>query len=83
MSALNEAIEDLGRLRVRTEALSVDFKISPAEARSCIEGFVSVMTSMLVPDVFANSIVDVGLLRALPEIIDSPFVNVDPGMRVM
>ncbi|KAL1791849.1 hypothetical protein ACET3X_009600 [Alternaria dauci] len=83
MSALNEALEDLGKLRVRTEALSVDFKFSTAEARSCIDGFFDVMSSMLVPDAFANSIMDFGLLRALPEIIDSPFVNVDPGMRVM
>ena len=83
MLALNEALEDLGKLRVRTEALSVDFKISPAEARSCIDGFVSVMTSMLVPDAFAYSVVDVGLLRALPEVLDSPFVNIDPGVRVM
>ena len=83
MSALNEALEDLGKLRVRTEALSMDFKISPAEARSCIEGFFTVMSSMIIPGVFANSMIDVGLLRALPEIIDSPFVNVDPSMRVM
>jgi hypothetical protein len=83
MLALNEALEDLGKLRVRTEALNVDFKISPAEARSCIDRFVSVMTSMLVPDAFANSMVDVSFLRALPEVLDSPFVNVDPGMRVM
>ncbi|KAG9186952.1 hypothetical protein G6011_10060 [Alternaria panax] len=83
MSALNEAIEDLGKLRVRTEALSVDFKISPAEARSCIDEFASIISTMLVPDAFTDSLVDVGLLRALTEIIDSPFVNVDPGMRVM
>jgi hypothetical protein len=83
MSALNEALEDLGKLRVRTGALSVDFKISVTEARSCIDGFVTVMSSMLVPDAFTNSILDIGLLRALPEIIDSPFVNVDPSMRVL
>ena len=83
MSALNEAIEDLGKLRVRTGALSVDFKISITESRSCIDEFVTVMSSMLVPDAFTNSILDIGLLRALPEIIDSPFVNVDPGMRVL
>jgi hypothetical protein len=41
------------------------------------------MSSMLVPDAFTNSILDIGLLRALPEIIDSPFVNVDPSMRVL
>jgi hypothetical protein len=83
MLALNEALDDLGKLRVRTEALCVDFKISPTEARSCIDGFVDIMTSMFIPNSFINSVVDVSFLRALPEVIDSPFVSVDPGMRVM
>lgn len=83
MLALNEALDDLGKLRVRTEALCVDFNISPAEARACIDGFFDIMTSMFIPDAFANSMVDLNFLRALPEILDSPFVNVDPCMRVM
>jgi hypothetical protein len=83
MLSLNEALEDLGKLRVRTETQSVDLKLSPAEARACIDGFVSVMSSMLAPDAFATSMVDIDLLHALPDIINSPYVNIDPGVRVM
>jgi hypothetical protein len=83
MLSLNEALEDLGKLRVRTETHSVDLKLSSAEARTCIDGFVSVMGSMLAPDAFATALVDVDLLHALPDIINSPYVNIDPGVRVM
>jgi hypothetical protein len=82
MLSLNDAIEDLGKLRIRTNACSVDLKLTPEEARECIESFVEVLEHMVVPDVFASSI-DLELLRLLPDIIDSPYVNVDPGMYVM
>jgi hypothetical protein len=83
MMSLNEALDDLGQLRVRTETLNVDLKLSPAESRTCVDAFVSLMSAMVVPGVFASSMIDVNLLRALPEVIDSPYVSIDPGMRVV
>ncbi|KAI4641726.1 hypothetical protein J4E93_007824 [Alternaria ventricosa] len=83
MLSLNEALEDLGKLRVRTETHSVDLNLSSAEARTCIDGFISVMSSMLSPDAFAHSVIDTDLLYALPDIIKSPYVNIDPVVRVM
>ncbi|KNG51276.1 hypothetical protein TW65_01291 [Stemphylium lycopersici] len=72
MSSLNEALEDLGRLRVRTEALNVEFDLSPAESRACIDRFADVMINMVIPDTFASTLIDVSLLKALPEVINSP-----------
>jgi len=83
MLSLNEALDDLGKLRIRTEAVNVDFKLSPAEARACIDGFASVMNAMVVPDWFAPNMIDLELLRAITDVIDSPYVNIDSGVRVM
>jgi len=83
MLSLNEALEDLGKLRVRTETHSADLNLSSAEARTCIDGFISVMSSMLAPDAFSRSVIDTDLLYALPDIIKSPYVNIDPVVRVM
>jgi hypothetical protein len=83
MLSLNEALDDLGKLRVRTETHNVDLKLSPIDSRACIEAFASLMSAMVVPGIFASSKIDVNLLRALPEVIDSPYVRIDPGMRVM
>ena len=83
MLSLNEALDDLAKLRIRTEVINVDFKLSPAEARACIDGFASVMRAMVVPDWFAPNMIDLELLRAITDIIDSPYVNIDPGVRVM
>ncbi|KAA8625322.1 Zn-clus domain containing protein [Pyrenophora tritici-repentis] len=83
MLSLNEALDDLGKLRIRTDAINVDFKLSPVEARACIDGFVSVMNAMVIPDWFAPNMIDLELLRAITDVIDSPYVNIDPGVRVM
>jgi hypothetical protein len=83
MLSLNDALEDLGRLRVRTKAHNVDFNLSPVKSRACIDAFTTVADLMVVPGAFMGSLVDMNVLRALPDVIDSPYVNIDPGMRVM
>ncbi|OAK98916.1 hypothetical protein IQ06DRAFT_25091 [Phaeosphaeriaceae sp. SRC1lsM3a] len=82
MHSLNDALEDLGKLRIRTDACKVDLNLSVSEARLCVDSFIDVLVNMVVPDVFASSI-DLELLRLLPEIINSPYINIDPGMYVM
>jgi hypothetical protein len=72
----------LGKLRIRTDACKVDLNLTPEEARECVESFIEVLKNMIVPDVFASNI-DLELLRLLPDIINSPYVNIDPGMYVM
>jgi hypothetical protein len=83
MLSLNEALDDLGKLRVRTGTHSAKLNLSPADARLCIDGFVSVIGSMLAPDSFVKSMLDIDLLHALPDIIDSPYINIEPVVRVL
>ena len=84
MLSLNEALEDLGKIRVRTNALGVNFDLSPAESRACIDRFADLMRSMVVPDIsMSRLMIDMNVLRALPDVINSPYINIDPGMRVM
>lgn len=82
MLSLNDALDNLGKLRIRTDACKVDLNLTVAEARLCVDSFIDVLVNMVVPDVFASSI-DLELLRLLPEIVNSPYVNIDPGMYVM
>jgi hypothetical protein len=82
MLSLNDALDDLGKLRIRTDACKVDLDLTPEEAKECIETFIEVLKNMLVPEVYASCI-DVELLRLLPDIIDSPYVNISPSMYVM
>ncbi|KAH9865699.1 hypothetical protein J1614_009286 [Plenodomus biglobosus] len=82
MSLLNDALDDLGRLRVRKSTANVDLNLSIAETKACIEAFIYLTRVMVVPDTFALAI-DVKLLMTLPEIIDSPYVSIEPGVRVM
>jgi hypothetical protein len=82
MLSLNDALDDLGKLRIRTDACKVNLNLSVTEAKECVEAFIAVLLNMIVPDVFASSI-DLELLRMLPDIINSPYVNIDPAMYVM
>src|SRR5690242_5363505 len=82
MSALNEALEDLGRLRVRNAATNVVIDLTLADKKACIEAFILQISNMIVPDLPVIPF-DINLFRSLPDIIDSPYVNIDPGMRVM
>ena len=79
---LNEALEDLGNLRVRKEALNVVLDLSPEESRVYIDAYGSLMDGMAVPGIFA-SMIDVKLLRALSEMVDSPHVIIKSGTRIM
>ena len=82
MLALNDALDDLGNLRVRVDIFHVNLHLSPAEAKVCIDEFINLLGTMVVPDIFTTS-VDVSLLYAIPNIVDSPYVKIDPGIRVM
>lgn len=84
MLALNDALEDLGKLKLRVDLTQsgVSLQISQEEARQCIEAFIEMMNTLVVPDVFESAF-DMTLLRTLPSIIGSPYVNLDPGIHVM
>lgn len=82
MSSLNEALEDLARLRVRTDACQVGLILSIQEQKQCVEAFLRLTYNMIIPD--TNIIpFDVKLLRSMPDLIDSPYVKFDPGMYVL
>lgn len=82
ISSLNEALDDLGRLRIRDDARNVGLNLTIAEKKECIESFIRMVSSLVVPDVIAVPF-DIKLLRSLPDIIDSPYINIDPGMHVI
>lgn len=84
MSALSDALEDLAKLRLRKALVSpeVSLTITSEEARQCIEAFIEMMNTLVVPDIFAIAL-DVELLRSLPNIIGSPYINLDAGVHVM
>lgn len=82
MSLLNDALDDLGKLRVRKSTANVDLNLSIAQSKACIESFVYLTRVMIMPDTFTLAI-DVKLLMTLPEIIDSPYISIEPGVRVM
>ncbi|EAT85836.2 hypothetical protein SNOG_07185 [Parastagonospora nodorum SN15] len=82
MLSLNDALNELGKLRIRTDACKVDLNLSVEEAKACVEVFIDLLDQMIVPDIFTSSI-DLELLRVLPDIINSPYINIEPGMYVM
>lgn len=84
MSALSDALEDLGKLRIRADLTrsNVNLLVTPDEARQCIEAFIEMTKTLIVPEIFAAAL-DIELLRTLPSIIDSPYVDIDPGVHVM
>ncbi|KFZ10142.1 hypothetical protein V501_05327 [Pseudogymnoascus sp. VKM F-4519 (FW-2642)] len=82
MLSLNEALDDLGKLRIRTDAREVDSNLTSKEVRASIDAFVELMGNMVVPGIFAV-VIDADLLRVLPDIIKSSYVKVDPGVYVM
>ncbi|KAI8936434.1 hypothetical protein NX059_006841 [Plenodomus lindquistii] len=82
MSMLDDALEDLGKLRVRDSTRGIDLNLSLEETMACLEAFVYLMNVMVVPDIFATAI-DVKLLMTLPNIVDSPFISIEPGILVM
>jgi len=47
MSSLNDALNDLGKLRIRTDACKLDLTLSTDEARACIDTFVHLASNML------------------------------------
>ena len=50
MSSLNDALDDLGKLRIRTNACKVDLVLSREEANACIDAFVHLVSNMIVPE---------------------------------
>ncbi|KAJ4355099.1 hypothetical protein N0V95_003222 [Ascochyta clinopodiicola] len=79
MVSLNDALNELSKLRIRTNASKVDLNLTSEEAKACIKSFTEMMGSMVVPHNFATSI-DLDLLEVLPDIINSPYVNIEPGI---
>jgi hypothetical protein len=84
MSALNDALEDLGKLKSRADLTrgKASLEIQSDEARQCLEVFFETMNTLVLPNLFASA-VDLDLLRSLPNIIGSPYVVLDPGVHVM
>lgn len=85
MLSLNEALQNLGRLRVRNSddtRFGDDLGLSTSEAAKCIDAFMDLASNMLLPD-FDLGFLDVDVLRALPGVFHSPYVNIEPTMKVL
>lgn len=82
MVSLNEALDGLGKIRVKPDTMNSDFVISAAESRECVDAFIELMSTQVVPETFTDAL-DLDLLYALPNILNSPYINVDPGVIVL
>jgi hypothetical protein len=82
MLSLNDALDDLGKLRIRTDACKVDMTLSREEIGASIDVFAHILQNMIIPDLNAIPI-DLELLRVIPDIEQSPYIKIDPGMYVM
>ncbi|KAF2681575.1 hypothetical protein K458DRAFT_76235 [Lentithecium fluviatile CBS 122367] len=87
MSALNEALEGLGRLKVRRvegQPNTDSLKISSAESRECVDAFLELFTAMFRVDLsHSNGFLDVDSLYNFPDVVGSPYVTLDPGLHVL
>ncbi|KAF2746452.1 hypothetical protein M011DRAFT_468543 [Sporormia fimetaria CBS 119925] len=84
ISGLKEALDNLESLRVRSDKplpKAPALGLSPEEAKKCVKSFRGLVPTMVVPDAFASGL-DLSILEVLPDLIDSPYVKVDPAMRV-
>ncbi|KAF2833134.1 hypothetical protein CC86DRAFT_310811 [Ophiobolus disseminans] len=83
MSSLNDALDDLGKLRIRTNVGKVDLTLSPGEITASIDAFIHLVSNMIVPELLTVPSGDMSILYMLPNIIKSPYVNVEPGIWVL
>ncbi|KAH7114295.1 hypothetical protein B0J11DRAFT_540609 [Dendryphion nanum] len=85
MSALEEALHDLGKLRIRSDQALKEkdkLKIDPEKAKECITAFINLLDNILIPGL-AGEFIDKEILYLMPSITDSPFIKIDPGMKVV
>lgn len=70
MSSLNEALDDLGKLRLRTGAglQRIKFDLSPTEFNERVDYFIFLISNILIPD-FPLGFLNRELLRALPAMV--------------
>lgn len=84
ISGLNEALDDLGNIRVRSEERvrrAPELHISGEEAKACIKIMKEMIASMIIPDIFVSSI-NLDIMEHLPDLVNSPYVRVDPAIKV-
>jgi hypothetical protein len=70
MSSLNDALNDLGKLRVRTDAdtAAADFELTTSEYNDCVDSFVYLVRNMLIPDLVLSPLTP-DFLRVLPVVV--------------
>jgi hypothetical protein len=85
MSVLDEAIDDLGKLKVRpVGGQPAKLELSSTTSKDCIDTFIHMFATMFMVDVFGkNGFPGVDTLHALPDLISSPYVTLDPGLHVL
>lgn len=47
LCSLNDALEDLGRLRIRTDACKLNLELSTEELQACIDAFIYIASNMI------------------------------------
>ncbi|KAF2792218.1 hypothetical protein K505DRAFT_376215 [Melanomma pulvis-pyrius CBS 109.77] len=85
MSKLNQALEALGRLRIRSDDDALykhALHLSPDDARTYVKAFVDMIELLLVPNCYQYC-PGFEVLQLMPDIVDSPYVNIDPCIRVL
>lgn len=84
ISALKEALDDLGKLKTRSEERvprDQELMITTEEAKACVKGFREMMGTIVIPDLFVSD-PNTEILEALPDLMGSPYITIDPALRV-
>ena len=87
MSTLNEALDDLGKLKIRVieERSSTNaLNLSSAESRECIDTFLHLFRDIFMIEIFGmNGIPEVSTLYSFAELVSSPYVTFDAVLHVL
>ncbi|KAF2711811.1 hypothetical protein K504DRAFT_229901 [Pleomassaria siparia CBS 279.74] len=84
MSQLSQALEALGRLRIRSNAdtsQNHSLNLTPEQGKECVDQFLSMVHQLLVPSIF-DFCSGLDVLQHIPSIISSPYVSIEPCVRV-
>ncbi|KAF2192197.1 hypothetical protein K469DRAFT_307028 [Zopfia rhizophila CBS 207.26] len=85
ITALNDALEDLRNLKIISDRGVPNrpaLDLSPEEGKECIKSFLNMLEHTLLPDAL-SIFPELMVLNVMPDIVESPYVTVDPAAKVL
>lgn len=89
MAALNEALADLGSLKaprygMNGQSSKTALQLSSAESRECIDVFLNYLSALFMCNMIGiDGFPEKSSLYSFPEIVNSPYVTLDPSLHVL